>query len=503
MKRLGRNIVANIFSNIWSTALSLLLVPVYINFLGIESYGLIGFYASFIAVLSVLDVGISATAGREIAWMNAREDERDKVPSLMRSLEIVYAGTILAIGIVLLILAWKWGDTWFVSEVLSPEVLRQAMMLMALSLIVQVPSGLYIGGLMGLQEQVKCSGYLALFGTIRGIGAVLVLWLIDCDIRLFFIWNILVNILQIIVLRWVLWKFVKIESQEASFSKELLYSLRHFAGGMVLVSFLGILLCQCDKMILSRTTSLEALGSYMVAWTISSGLSRIATPLIQAFQPKFTELVSMQCDFELLKHLRIASQLMSLLMVLPTALVAFFAKDILFAWTRNASVAQDASIVLAILIWGTLLTSCAYPYLSLLYSQKRINLVIWISFVGLLLFFPLCVYVTITNGIKGAALCWAGMGLAYYFIYSFYVLKTMQYVLSSKDALWIIVSDFIKPVLVVFSVVWLGSVLLSDFVHGLWSLSLVLIIITLFSASFGLAVSSTLKQILFKCLKKA
>ena len=76
---IGKNISANIFSNIWLTVLLLLLTPLYIWFLGVESYGLIGFYLSWIAILGILDAGISATAVREISWLASRSEEKGNI----------------------------------------------------------------------------------------------------------------------------------------------------------------------------------------------------------------------------------------------------------------------------------------------------------------------------------------------------------------------------------------------------------------------------------------
>ena len=127
---IGKNISANIFSNIWLTLLLLFLTPLYILFLGVESYGLIGFYLSWIAILGILDAGISATAVREISWLTARQEEKGKIPALLRSLEVVYWGIILILGVGLLIGAWLIGQEWFQTKDLSPELVRNVMMLM-------------------------------------------------------------------------------------------------------------------------------------------------------------------------------------------------------------------------------------------------------------------------------------------------------------------------------------------------------------------------------------
>ena len=47
--------------------MGLIFVPVYIKYLGIESYGLIGFFASMQAWFALLDMGMTPTLGREIA----------------------------------------------------------------------------------------------------------------------------------------------------------------------------------------------------------------------------------------------------------------------------------------------------------------------------------------------------------------------------------------------------------------------------------------------------
>src|SRR4029077_10315174 len=124
MSRLSRNISANLVSNVWSTALALVLTPLYVKFLGVESYGLIGFYASWIAILGILDTGISATATRQIAWLNARPLERGEIGSLLGSLEAVYWLVVAVFGLAMLTAAWILGPGWFHSTTLSPHGVR-------------------------------------------------------------------------------------------------------------------------------------------------------------------------------------------------------------------------------------------------------------------------------------------------------------------------------------------------------------------------------------------
>ena len=47
-----RNIAANFVGNIWIVALSLVSLPLFVHFLGIEAYGLVGFFSTVLSVLS-------------------------------------------------------------------------------------------------------------------------------------------------------------------------------------------------------------------------------------------------------------------------------------------------------------------------------------------------------------------------------------------------------------------------------------------------------------------
>jgi O-antigen/teichoic acid export membrane protein len=411
-----KNILANLLSNVWSIALMLLLTPLYVRFLGVESYGLIGFYLSWIAILGVLDMGISATAAREIAWLEARPEEKEKIPSLLRSIEVIYWGLVLILGAGILVGAWFFGAAWFQTKDLPPELVRDTLMLMAVSLVAQISSGLYIAGLMGLQRQVECSWLLSLFGTVRGVGVVVALWMISPDIRVFFLWQIVVYILQTWVMRRLLWRKFSIDRYPARFSLEILRSVKAFAGGMILITALSIVIMQMDKMILSRMVSLEAFGLYMLAWTVASGLSRVATPLIQAFSPRFTELISKGDDKMLAKQVRLASQLMSVLILPPAALITFLSKPILFVWTGNPFVAAGASPILAVVVVGTVLIACSYPALSVLYSRKHLRPIVVAQLAFLVVLLPLLLVAVVHFGVMAAAVCWVLYGVTLYIV---------------------------------------------------------------------------------------
>ncbi len=414
MTSLRRNVSANLLSNVWSTALSLLLTPVYVRVLGVESYGLVGFYMSWVSILAILDTGISATATREVAWLRASDERRGEVPIVLRSLEVVYWLLVSLVGGALLAAAWWVGDRWFTAYTIPPATVRDAMALMALSLVVQVPSGLYVGGLIGLQRQVESSGLLALFGTVRGFGALAVLWFVSRDIRAFFLWQIVSSALQTGVLRMALWRASHVAGSPARFSLSRVHALKGFAGIVILVSAISVIMAQSDKLILSRSVSLEELGYYMVAWTVAAGLSRVVVPLVHAFSPRFTALVARGDTVALAAEFGLANRLLSAVVIAPAVVLSVLAEPILSIWLGSRSVAAPAASLLPLLVAGVTFVGCSFPAQSVLYSKNETRSVLRTQLATTVTFLPALVWAAHRFGATGAATTWAAYGVAQY-----------------------------------------------------------------------------------------
>jgi len=86
--RLGWNLLAGLTNSAWTALIGVLATPFYLHYLGIESYGLIGFFTTLLTLLQLLDLGLSPTMNREAARHAAVGDLRG-VRHLLRSLELV------------------------------------------------------------------------------------------------------------------------------------------------------------------------------------------------------------------------------------------------------------------------------------------------------------------------------------------------------------------------------------------------------------------------------
>jgi len=93
------NIVANYLGQGWSAFIGVILIPVYVRYLGIEAYGLIGLFAVMQASIALLDMGMTPTLNREMARYTSHAHSPRSVRELLRSLETVCFTTAVLLGL--------------------------------------------------------------------------------------------------------------------------------------------------------------------------------------------------------------------------------------------------------------------------------------------------------------------------------------------------------------------------------------------------------------------
>ena len=98
---LKRNLLANYFGQGWRAVMSLAFVPIYIKYLGIEAYGLIGIFAILMSALGLLDLGMKPALGREMARYTGGTHNEQSIWNLLRSIEIISSVIVIIVALVI------------------------------------------------------------------------------------------------------------------------------------------------------------------------------------------------------------------------------------------------------------------------------------------------------------------------------------------------------------------------------------------------------------------
>ena len=396
--------------------MGIIFVPQYIKFMGMESYGLVGVFSSLLTIFALFDMGLSAAINREMARGSALNRDAQQMRDLARTLEIIYWCVAVLIGGFVILLAEPVAKYWVNPDRLSREAVGQAITIMGFVVALRWPASLYVGGLMGLQRQLGVSVVSSSCATLRGVGAVIVLWLIEPSIRAFFLFQIVASAVETSALGLYLWASLPPGEKRPRFDVQFLSEVWRFSAGMTGTSVFTLILTQSDKIILSKILSLEYFGYYTLAGTAASVLYRIMAPLDSAIYPKLTQLVALQ-DTEKLKVIyHKASQAMSVLILPATMVLAIFSEKVLYVWTGDAGISHHTAPILSLLAVGTCLNGFMHiPYYAQL-AYGWVSLGFWMNAASTIIVAPLIVVWTSLYGPVGAASGWVILNSGYLLI---------------------------------------------------------------------------------------
>ncbi|HMK35844.1 MAG TPA: oligosaccharide flippase family protein [Desulfomonilaceae bacterium] len=412
MSRVRRNIVANYVGQIWASLMGFIFAPMYIHFMGIESYGIVGFCTSVAEIFFMLELGLGIAATRETARYAAVPGNEQALRNLLRTLELIYWLCGVLVGLTIYGLSDPIAQWWLKGEKLTQGVIRNAVIIMGLSLACRWPSAIYMGTLRGLQKQVLCNVITGITAGLRAGGSVLVLYWIAPTVQVFFVWRAITDSLQTLVSAFASWFSLADTGSRGTFKLDILKNIWRFSAGMTTTGVLFFILNQMDKIVLSTILPLDLFGYYSFAWVVAASLMGVVYPVTVAVFPLFTELISLG-DTERLIHLyHRSAQLLTILIVVPSILVVLFSAEILFMWTGDPVLVRQTSLILSLLGAGTgisgllrlpHLLQISYGWTSLGAAANAVSVVVGI---------PLLIWLGIHYGVVGAAFVWPLVNLA-------------------------------------------------------------------------------------------
>lgn len=410
------NILANYLGQGWTAVMQLAFIPIYIKYLGMEAYGLIGVFTMLFAALALLDLGMTPTLNREVARYTVDADDSQSIWDLLKSLEIIiFALAIFISFVVWLVSAW-FAQNWLQPETIPLTSVSAAIGIMGIYGALRLMENLYRGAILGLQDHIWLNSITAALATARAVGAIAVLAWISPTIEAFFIWQATISLLTVILLLRKAHTSLPQPPQPAKFSINAISKIWTFARGIIFTATLSLLLTHGDKVILSRMLNLESFGIYSLAALVSNSLFVLIGPLAQVYYPRFSEFVARKDEAGLIRDYHLASQFMTLTIAPMALLLMLNAQTIMYVWTQDTVLAVNTAPIIVLLTLGTaFLGLMNIPYmLQLAYGRSifaaKVNAVIVIIQI------PTLIWVTSEFGAIGAAYIWVAVTSSYIFV---------------------------------------------------------------------------------------
>lgn len=409
---LRRNVIANYLGAGWAALMNIAFVPIYIRYMGAEAYGLVGVFLVLQGMLSLLDLGMAPSIGREMARINLEHDAAD-ARTLLRTVEWVVLALAGAVVLFVAVLAPWLATSWLHLERVPEPVAVHSIMLMGGIVGLRLIENVYRSALVGLQRQVALNMVLAFAATLRGAGSWWVLASISAGASAFFSWQLLVACLSVALFAWAVYRQLPSAAALAGFSPAKLHAVKRFAGGVMLITGMALLLSNLDKVLLSRLLPLDVFGRYTFAATIAQAPLGLVVPIVQAFYPRLTRYWAEREGGQLAGAYHLCAQLVSVMMGSAAMFVVLYGRQALRLWTGDVALADSVYAITAVLTVGTMLNGMMTVPYYLQLSAGWTSLMARANAIAVLLMIPALLVLVPTYGAIGAASAWLALNSAY------------------------------------------------------------------------------------------
>lgn len=405
---LGRNITANYLGQIYTSLIAILTVPLLVQYMGIEAYGLVGFYAMLQGWFVLLDMGLTPAIGREAARHKGGGIDALALRRLLRALE----GVFLALGAVamlaMLLGANAIATNWLTIETLDVTQVQHVLSIIAVIVVLRWVCGLYRGIITGFERQVWLSAFTSGIATIRFVLVLPYLIFVGATPMHFFGYQLAIAVVEILILITKTYRLMPemLEPVRIRWQWDSLRNVMQFALSAAFTSAVWVVVTQADKLILSGMIPLSEYAIYTMGVLIAGGITILTAPVMAAIMPRMVKLDAEGDESGLLSLYRESTQLVGLVIVPFIVILTLFPVQVMTAWTGQAGIANRAAPILSLYAIGNGILAFAGLSYMLQVSRGNLKLHVVGNVIFVLLFLPMLYFAVTSFGMIGAGYAW-------------------------------------------------------------------------------------------------
>ncbi len=405
----SKNVITNYFSRFYNIIISIAIIPLYLKYLGTSAFSLIGLYALMQSWLSLLDIGLTPTLSREVAYFHNMDNGFLKIKQLLRSLELLF----FIINLILIFLI-KFGSYWIAHHWLKVSGIDYSEVITCITIIgimisCRFYADLYRAGITGMEEQVWLNSISIILITLQYGGAYILVRFVTQIPSHFFEYQLIIAAIEPIFLGKKFYKIISTTTNPSFHFKTSLQTLKKIlplTSSFFYTAIIWTILTQTDKLALSHLLSLKTYGYFTLATIIASSILQCSAPISMALLPKMTRLLSQGENEKMLQLYRQTTQMIAVITLPLTGIIAIFGTEIVYLWTGNLSAASWAG---PIIFWYALgngfLSLSAFQY-YLQFSHGNLKFHVIFNTLLALISSPLIFFSAYHYGAKGTGIAW-------------------------------------------------------------------------------------------------
>lgn len=395
------------------TVLAIVLVPVYLRWLGPEAYGLVGLFATLQAWFNLIDMGLTPILARESSRLHAGVVGAHAFRQLFRAMTMVFVGLAVVGALVLWSLA-PWAEAnWLQRQALQATEVVWALRAMSLAVVLRWVAGLYRGFLSGTDRQMGLAGVTVLMACFRygGVLASMAWW--GATVEVFFAFQLVAALLETLILAAWTHGALPATPETLAWSLSPLRPVLGMSLSLAFASSVWVLVNQADKLLLSGLLPLADYGLFSLAVVLAGGVMVLSAALGQALMPRLAALHARGQNLAMMALYRRATRWMSAMGFGGAMVLALLAEPVLLAWTGQTDIARQQSNVLAVYALGYGLACLAvFPY-YLQYALGQMRLHVWGNAWMLLVLVPGVLWIAPRWGAVGTGWLWLALNFCF------------------------------------------------------------------------------------------
>jgi len=398
---LTRNIVSNYLAVVWLGGLGIVLIPVYLRLLGAHQWGIVAICITVQGMANLLDAGLGQILPRDIARCHDDAAAQSRIYRIYARAYAVLGWVGFCVGQGLLTLLLNGTIHWFDTDLKPYE---WALRLVLLQFLFQFSNNASMGYWNGRQLQSQANLRQCFFGTLKHALALALLAGYAADVYAYVLGFAVAGGFE----WWLNRRSVRgalnqyLKSSTESLNRADFRRLAEDAGVLASGVFIGMLVSQIDRILLSSQVSPAEFGRYVIVANLGLAFLQLQYPLMRALFPR---VVREQAAGHMTSQSRYWVAVV-VLCVLPCLVMIPLVPWILQIWLNDASVVSQGTGPLRFILGAVAVNALYHLIYQRMIARGHNRWIVMINTVVLLVIAPFLWFSGPEIGILAGGISW-------------------------------------------------------------------------------------------------
>lgn len=277
-------------------------IPILLNFMGTNEYGLYQLMGSIIAYISIMDFGLSSTIIKYYSQYKTLNDKKN-MENILALSTIIYTVITVILIIVGMIVYFKL-NTIFSDSLTSKEIIsaKRIFIILLINLAITIPSKIFDAVITSNEKFIFLKS-ITLIQIVMQPFVVVVVMIEYPSALAFVIVQTAFNIFLVIAKIYYCFSKIHMKVKMHNFEKSLFNEMIKFSFFIFLTALMDQLLWRSNQIILGIVTNTATVAVYGLAFQIFSSYMSISTIITSVFLPRVTSLVTQESSTKVLSDL--------------------------------------------------------------------------------------------------------------------------------------------------------------------------------------------------------